>query len=134
MKWIAAEAKLEAGEAVEIGAKDVALEGEVGELSLALDVDETGICELLHMMGEGGGADGLRLSDAGTGRGAVAASDLGEDFITARRSERTGDEGELTIGKAGVLRRGAGFLCGARGLRCHRFLPYAGRLDFGRKN
>jgi hypothetical protein len=134
MKWIAVEAKLEAAEAVEIGAKDVALECEVGEFALPLDVDEAGVCEFLHVMRKCGGADGLRLGDAGTGRGALAASDLGEDFVTARRGQGTGDEGELTIGKAGLLRGEAGFLCGARGLRCHGCLPYAGREDFGRKN
>ena len=110
---------LEAGEAVEIGAKDVALECEVGEFALPLDPDEAGVCEFLHVMRKCGGADGLRLGDAGTGRGALAASDLGEDFVTTRRGEGTGDEGELTIGDCGLLRDV--FLCGARGLRCHRF-------------
>ena len=111
---------LDAGEAVEIGAENVALQGEVGEFTLALDADEAGACEFLHVMGEGGGADGLGFAEACTRRGALAASDLGEDFITARRGESTGDEGELTIGDCGLLRGGAGFLCGARGLGCHR--------------
>jgi hypothetical protein len=111
---------LKTGEAVEIGAEDVALEGEVGEFSLTLDMDEAGVCEFLHVVGQGGGADGLRLGDAGTGRGAVAAADLREDFITAWRGEGTGDEGELTIGDCGLLRSGASFLCDARGLCCHR--------------
>jgi hypothetical protein len=119
----------EAGEAVEIGAEDVALECEVGEFASPFDADETGGLKFLHVVGEGGGGNGLGFAEAGTGRGALAASDLGKDFITARRSERTGDEGELTIGDSGLLRGEPGFLGGARALRCHRFyLTPEGRL------
>lgn len=79
--------------------EDIALEGEVGEFAAALNADETGGFEFLHMVGERGGADGLRLGNATTGRGALAASDLGEDFIAARFGERLGDEGELLVGE-----------------------------------
>jgi hypothetical protein len=110
------DATLQAGETVEIGVEDIALQDEVGELALPFDADETGGCEFLHVVGEGGGADGLRFRDAGTGRGAVATADLGEDFIAARRRERTGDEGELPVGEADLL-------CGAGAFFGHGFLP-----------
>jgi hypothetical protein len=87
----------EAGEAVEVGAEDVALEDEVGKFAVTLDADEASVFELLHVVGEGGGADGLRLGDAGAGGGALPAADFGEDFVAARCGERAGDEGELAV-------------------------------------
>jgi hypothetical protein len=119
------------GEAVEIGAEDVALEGEVGELALPFDADETGVLEFFHVVGKGGGADGLGFAETGTGRGALAAADLGEDVVAARCCEGAGDERELAVGEVGPLRgnvgplRGeSGFLCRAATLFCHEFLPY----------
>ena len=91
-------AELEAGEAIEIGAEDVALEDEVGELALALNADEAGVFQFLHVMGEGGWADGLGFAEAGAGRGALPTADLSEDFVAARSGERPGDEGELAVG------------------------------------
>ena len=41
----------EKGEAVEIGAEDIALD-EVGEFALALDADEAGVCKFFHVVGE----------------------------------------------------------------------------------
>jgi len=126
------------GEAVEVGAEDVALQDEVGESSLAFDADEAGIFQLFHVVGEGGGADGLGFVQAGAGRGAVAAADFRENLVAAGCGQGARDEGELAIGNSVLLRGG----CGSSGrdfgplrrnvapLRralvplCHRFLPY----------
>jgi hypothetical protein len=94
----------EAGEAVEIGAEHVALEDEIGEFALALDTNEAGVFEFLHVVGEGRGTDGLTFAEAGAGSGALIAADLGEDLITAGRGEGAGDEGELAVGYSGLLR------------------------------
>ena len=115
---------LKTGEAVEVGAEDVALEGEVGELSLALDADEAGVLELLHVMGESGGADGLGFAEAGAGRGALAAADLGKDLVASGRGKGFGDEGELAVGNLGPLRGEAFSLCRADTLFSHDSLPY----------
>jgi hypothetical protein len=133
----------ETGEAVEVGAEDVALQDEVGEFALALDADEAGIFQLFHVVGEGGGADGLGFVEAGAGRGAVASADLGEDFVAAGCGQGAGDERELAVGNSVLLRgvcgspgrdfgplrrdsgslRHAGALVG-HALLWHRFLPY----------
>lgn len=118
-----AEATLETGETVEIGAEDIALEDEVGELALPFNADEAGGCKFLHVVGEGGGANGLRFRDAGAGRGALTAADLGENFIAAGCRERTGDEGKLPVGEADLL-------CGAGAFFGHGFLPYPRRWMF----
>jgi hypothetical protein len=135
----------ETGEAIEVGAEDVALQGEIGEFSLALDANEAGGFEFFHVMGEGGGADGLGFAEAGAGRSALAAADLGEDLVATGSGEGFRDEGELAVGDASLLRRDFGslrgdtvpfrrdfrplrgegrFLCRADTLFCHRFLPY----------
>jgi hypothetical protein len=108
---------LKTGEAVEIGAEDVALEREVGEFALTLDTDEACVFELFHVMGEGGGADGLRFRDTGAGRGALATADLSEDLVAAGCGEGLGDEGELAVGEGG-------FLCRTKTLFCHQVLHY----------
>jgi hypothetical protein len=92
--------------------EDVALQGEVGVFALALDADEARVFEFLHVMGESGGADGLRFCDAAAGCGALAAADFGEDFVAARLGQGLRNEGELAIGEAD------GF---AGALFCHRF-------------
>ena len=66
---------------------------------MALDADEAGGFELLHVVGERGRADGLCFVQAATGRGALAAADLGEDFVASRLGERLGNEGELLVGE-----------------------------------
>jgi hypothetical protein len=121
------------GEAVEVGAEDVALQNEVGEFSLALDADEAGVFQFFHVVREGGCADGLAFAEAGTRCGAVAAADLGEDFVAARGGEGLGDEGELAVGNFAPLRGDfgplpgeSGPLRGAGALFCHGFLPYPG--------
>ena len=147
----------ETGEAIEVGAEDVALEGEVGELSLALDANKAGGFEFFHVVGEGGCADGLGFAERGAGRSALAAADLSEDLVATGSGEGFRDEGELAVGNASLLRRDFGqlrgdacplrrnfgthcgnigpprgegrFLCGADTLFCHRFLPY--RLEAG---
>jgi hypothetical protein len=98
----------ETGEAVEVGAEDVALQDEVGEFALALDADEAGVFQLFHVVGEGGGADGLGFVEAGAGRGAVASADLGEDFVAAGCGQGAGDERELAVGNSVLLRGGCG--------------------------
>ena len=123
---------LKTGEAVEVGAEDVALEGEVGELSLALDADEAGVLELLHVMGESGGADGLGFAEAGAGRGALAAADLGKDLVASGCGKGFGDEGELAVGHLGPL-RGAISLCRTDTLFCHDSLPYPASEDLPEK-
>ena len=90
-------ARSDTGEAVEIGAKNVALQGKVGEFATALDADEAGVLEFFHVVGERGGADGLRLGDAATGRGAVAAADLGKNFVAAGLGEGLGNQSELLV-------------------------------------
>jgi hypothetical protein len=128
----------EVGETVEVGAEDIALQDEVGEFALALDADEAGIFQLFHVVGEGGGADGLGFVEAGAGRGAVAAADLGEDLVAAGCGQGTGDERELAVGNSVLLRGGcgpsgrnfgplrpdSGSLRHAGALLWHRFLPY----------
>jgi hypothetical protein len=132
------EGRSEVGEAVEVGAEDVALEDKVGEFALALDADEAGVFQLLYVVGEGGGADGLGFVEAGAGGGALAAADLGEDLVAAGGGERAGDERELAVGNTGLLRGDGGPFGGdfgppgrdfdppggARALFCHEFLPY----------
>ena len=105
----------EVGETVEVGAEDVALQNEVGEFALAFDADEAGVFQLFHVVGEGGGADGLGLVEAGAGRGALASADFGEDLVAAGCGERAGDEGELAVGEGR-------FLCRAETLFCHDVL------------
>jgi hypothetical protein len=117
-------AGLKTGEAIEIGAEDVALQGEVGELALALDADEAGVFELLHVMGESGGADGLGFAEAGAWRGALATADLGKNLVAAGCSESLGDKGELAVSNLDPLRGEAIFLCGADTLFSHDSLPY----------
>ena len=108
---------LKTGEAVEVGAEDIALECEVGEFALTLDADEACVFKLFHVMGEGGGTDGLRFGDTGTGRGALATADLSEDLVAAGCGEGLGDEGELAVGEGGLL-------CRAETLFCHQVLHY----------
>jgi hypothetical protein len=121
----------EVGEAVEVGAEDVALQDKVSEFPLAFDADEAGVFQLFHVMGEGGGADGLGFVEAGAGRGAVASADLGEDFVAAGGGQGAGDERELAVGDSVLLRGGCvplrrdvGPLRRAGTLLCHHFLPY----------
>lgn len=106
----------ETGEALEVGVEDVAPQREAGVLAMALDVDEAGVLELFHVMGKGGRADGLLFGEAGAGRGAFIAADLGEDFVAARFGESLGDKGELLVGEADGLFAGR--------LLCHDPLPY----------
>jgi hypothetical protein len=147
----------ETGEAIEVGAEDVALEGEVGEFSLALDANQAGGFEFFHVMGERRRADGLGFAERGAGGGALAAADLGKDLVATGSGEGFRDEGELAVGNASLLRRDFGplrgdagplrrtfgtlrgnigsprgegrFLCRAETLFCHLFLPY--RLEAG---
>src|ERR1700758_890999 len=106
---------LKTGEAVEICTEDIALEREVGEFTLTLDADQARVFKLFHVMGEGGGADGLRFGDTSTGRGAVATTDLGKDLVAAGCGEGLGDEGELAVGEGR-------FLCRVNTLFCHDVL------------
>ena len=138
----------EVGETVEVGTEDVALQDKVGEFALALDADEPGIFQFFHVVGEGGGADGLSFVEAGAGRGALASADLGEDLIAAGCGQGARDERELAVGNSvllrggcdpsgwdfGPLHRGSGSLRHAGALLCHHFLPYRAEAGVGWRN
>ena len=90
----------------------------MGEFALTLNADQARVFKLFHVVGEGGGTDGLRFGDTSTGRGAFATADLGEDLVAAGCGEGLGDEGELAVGEGG-------FLCRAETLFCHDVLHYS---------
>jgi hypothetical protein len=90
-------------EAVEVGAQDVALEGEVHELPLARGLDEAGGLQLLDVVREGRGAHLLGLVESAARGDAVAGADLLEDLHAARLGQGARDARELPVGENVVV-------------------------------
>lgn len=94
------------GKVLEVGVEDIAPQDEIGGAAVALDADEPGILELLHVMGEGGGADVLHLLHACAWGGALVAAEGDEDFVATWLGEGAGDERALLVGELeGLLRQ-----------------------------
>jgi hypothetical protein len=90
---------LDLGELLEVGVEDVALQGEAGELALALDVDEAGVLQLLDVVGEGRGADVVGGMEGAAGHGVGAGADLAQNLVATWLGEGAGDRDELPLGE-----------------------------------
>src|SRR5260370_11434935 len=90
------------GEVVEVSLQDVALECEVGELALAVDLDAACRLRFFHGMRNRGGADGLSRADVGAGYTA-ASGDLLEYLVAARVGEGTRNQDKLPVGESNSL-------------------------------
>src|SRR6266702_3360941 len=71
------------------------------ELAFAADLDQPGILQFLHVMGERGRSDVVARLQRAAGCGAVTGADLLEDIHPARLSQRLGDQFELAGGEGG---------------------------------
>src|SRR5216684_7648165 len=87
------------GEVVQIGLQDIPLQCEMRELALAGDLDKSCCLQFFHVVGKGGGADGLLRAHVGASRTA-AGSDLPEDLVAARIGEGARNQGELPVGQS----------------------------------
>ena len=74
------------------------------ELAFFAGADQAGGLKLLHVVREGGGADGDALAHLGTGhRGLATRADLAEDLVAARVGKGFGDQLELIFGELGGM-------------------------------
>ena len=87
--------ELNSGELVEIGAQNVALQDEVGELTFADDLEEARRLQLLDMMGERSRGDAVFLVQRHAGGRLGLGSEFLQNSHAARFGERTGDQFEL---------------------------------------
>ncbi len=107
----------ERGEPLQVGLEDVALEHEVHELALALDLHQARRLELLDVVREGRGADVVRFLQGRARAGRIGGADLLQDLEAARLGEGACDARELALGERGCLgggHRGRSFTHAAR--------------------
>ena len=90
----------------EVALQDVALQAEAGEFALAGDFDEAGGFQFLHMVGQGGGCDGLTSANIGTGGSVFAGADLLQDLMASRIGQGLRDQVNLMLGKGFLFRHG----------------------------
>jgi len=91
---------LDFGETVQVGAQDIAAQGQIHELAVAGDLEQAGCFQLLDVMRESGGAHIVGFLHAAAGTWLGAGADLLEDLIAAWLGERVRDPGELPIRQA----------------------------------
>src|SRR5258708_13437994 len=94
---------LDLRELFQVGAKDVALQDEIGELALADDLDQTGCFQLFYVMGECRGAYTVEFVQLSARRSSAARADFFEDLDASRLSQSAGDPRKLAIGKPGAV-------------------------------
>src|ERR1700675_576540 len=90
------------GEMVQVSLQDIALQCEVGEFSLAGDLDETCGLQFFHVVRDRSGADGLSRADVGAGY-AVAGGDLLEYLVAPRVGEGARNQRQLPVGQSNSL-------------------------------
>jgi hypothetical protein len=88
---------------IQVGAKDVSLEDEFGELAFANDFYQTGRLQFFHVVGESGGTDAMVLLQVGAGHRIGASADFLDYLVTSRFGQGTGYTRELLIGEATVF-------------------------------
>jgi hypothetical protein len=91
--------RLDFGEVVQVGLEYIPLQGEICELPLAGDLDKSCCLQFFHMVGKGGGADGLLRAHVGA-RGTAAGGNLLEDLVAARVGEGARNQAELAVGQS----------------------------------
>lgn len=92
-------------EAVEISLKNVAAQSVIHKLAFALDIDEAGILQFLHVVGERGGSDRKAVFDIAAGAQVLVSAELLKDLVAARIGQRPGDEGDLAVCESSALCR-----------------------------
>ena len=92
---------LNLSEMVEVGEKDIALHGKIGEFALAGDLDQSGGLQLFDVMRKRGRCHGLFRAHFRTGS-TVSACDLPEDLVTAWISKGPRDEDDLPVGQSSL--------------------------------
>jgi hypothetical protein len=94
---------LDVSKAIEVGAQNVPLEHEAGELAFTHDLDQASSLKFLEVVGEGGWADPVALVQAAARHRSPAGSDVPQHFVTPWLGQSTGDTRELPVGKTIVF-------------------------------
>lgn len=92
-------------EAVEVCLKNVTAQSVVHKLAFALDIDEPGVFQLLHVVGERGGSDRKTVFDIATSAQVLVSAELLKYLVAARIGQRLGDEGDLAVRESSALCR-----------------------------
>ena len=74
---------LDFSQMIQIGLRNIAVQDQVGEFSVAEDGDEPGCLEFFEMVREGSGAYGLALAHVGARDAAIPRADLTENLVAA---------------------------------------------------
>ena len=82
---------------IEISPQDIAVQNQVGELSLASDGDEAGGLKFLKMMRDSGGADWLASAQITATQGAAPIANLPQNLVPARVSQGLRDPMHLAV-------------------------------------
>src|SRR5438309_4892454 len=91
---------LDFGEALQVGAQDVAAQADVHELARADDLHQAGRFQLLDVMRDRRGAHIVGSVQLAAGERAVAGADLLEDLIAPWFGQRASDPRKLPIRQA----------------------------------
>jgi len=93
-------------EATYVGAQDIPLKDKIGELAFTDDLNQASGFELFKMVGEGRGADRVKLVQFCAGRWTRTGAKLLENLNTTWLSENARDASKLTVREFRLLRSG----------------------------
>jgi hypothetical protein len=105
-------------EALEVGAEDLAMRGDVHEFPVAHRLDETSRLQLLDAVLKGGGGDAVNAVQGAARHGLRLRADLFQQLVPSRLGQRASDVRELGVDEAGL---GAGVGCHTLRIACGRW-------------
>lgn len=92
---------------LQVGVQHIALQGQAGKFALAADGDQAGSLQLLHVVGQSGGADGLTFANLSAGGAVSFGADLLQNLMASRIGQRLRDPVYLLLRKRFLLRHDA---------------------------